>query len=111
LSLTGYALEALFARGIRIANASQAYARSVAEFALGLALLGRRRAFLSHEVMRNGGWGVTNLSSGVRGALLRTARAYKPLLRETPFEPLLKSAWSATKSKLRIPVAGTRGPY
>jgi phosphoglycerate dehydrogenase-like enzyme len=44
----------LFARNIAVANASEAYARTVAEFALGLALLGRRRAFLSHEYMRKG---------------------------------------------------------
>jgi phosphoglycerate dehydrogenase-like enzyme len=57
LSLARHEPEALLARGIRLLNASAAYAESVAEFALGLAILGRRRAFLSHDVMRAGGWG------------------------------------------------------
>jgi phosphoglycerate dehydrogenase-like enzyme len=46
LSLAHLRPEALLARGISLMHAGEAYADSVAEFALGLAILGRRRAFL-----------------------------------------------------------------
>ena len=52
LSLAHHSPDGLLTRNILLVNASHAYADSVAEFALGLAILGRRRAFASHEVMR-----------------------------------------------------------
>ena len=57
LSLGESAPEALISRNIAVVNAAEAYAQSVAEFALGLAILARRCGFTSHELMRRGGWG------------------------------------------------------
>jgi len=111
LSLRHYGPETLFERGIHVVNASESYARTVAEFALGLALLGRRRAFLSHEIMRSGGWGVAPGSRGFRALLLRTARASRPLVRGRGIEPPLKAIWGATKAALRMPDTGKGGPY
>jgi phosphoglycerate dehydrogenase-like enzyme len=110
LSLGRYGVDALFARGVCIANAGEAYARTVAEFTLGLALLGRRRAFLSHHVMRAGGWG-SGPVPGMKNALLRAARASRPMIRATLFEPMLTRAWTTAKGKLRLPDMGDEGPY
>ncbi len=58
LSVARYDPEGLQRRGIALLNARASHAASVAEFALGLAILARRRAFASHDIMRSGGWGV-----------------------------------------------------
>jgi len=101
LSISSYGDTSLFARKIAVANASEAYARTVAEFALGLALLGRRRAFLSHERMREGGWGL-GPSSRFKSMALRLARSAKPIVQRTPFEPFMRHAWNVGKSKLNL---------
>jgi len=75
LSVARYHPEVLLARRIAIINAVDAHADSVAEFALGLAILGRRRAFQGHEAMREGDWGTVRTSP-----LRRLARAVKPML-------------------------------
>ena|SRR5579859_5027638 len=75
LSMERYGPEALLARGVALVNASDAHAESVAEFALGLAILGRRRAFSAHEAMRRGGWGTTAVP-----VWRRLARRIKPRL-------------------------------
>lgn len=75
LSMERFGPEALAARGIALINASDSHAESVAEFALGLAILGRRRAFQGHESMRSGGWG-TSPTPRWRAA----AKTLKPLL-------------------------------
>lgn len=111
LSIRGYGPELLFERGLRVVNASDAYARTVAEFVLGLALLGRRRAFLSHQVMRRGGWGVVPALSGYKGSLMRYARTAAPLMRNTPVEALLKRGWRTAKRRLRIPQAEQGGAF
>jgi len=100
LSLQAHAPEALLSRGIAVVNASAAYAESVAEFALGLAILGRRRAFLSHEVMRQGGWGVR--LEGTRDRLRQLAHHVRPLARMTGLE----GAWLRFKT-LASPVLRT----
>jgi phosphoglycerate dehydrogenase-like enzyme len=105
LSLRHYGPEALFARGVSIVNASEAYAKTVAELVLGLALLGRRRAFLSHEVMRKGGWGTTPHLPGFRGLVARTARAGRTIAGPTPFGPYLKRAWGRARTRLQLPEA------
>ncbi|WP_049974385.1 NAD(P)-dependent oxidoreductase [Azospirillum sp. B4] len=76
LSVARFGAEDLLARGVALVNASDAHADSVAEFALGLAILGRRRAFHGHAVMRAGGWGVARPPTGLRAL----ARGVKPLL-------------------------------
>ncbi|MEA1671849.1 NAD(P)-dependent oxidoreductase [Nitrospirillum sp. BR 11163] len=83
LSVARLGGDGLLARGIALVNASDAHAESVAEFALGLAILGRRRAFHGHAVMRGGGWGVVPLPEGLRGL----AKRLKPALRRLGLLP------------------------
>jgi len=94
LSPAGHDPETLLARGITVVNATQAYAASVAEFALGLAILGRRRAFVSHEIMRRGSWG-TLPPAGFAGIVPRIARTLRPVLRAARMEPFLLRQWRA----------------
>lgn len=93
LSLARHEPEALLARGVRLVNASAAYAESVAEFALGLAILGRRRAFLSHDVMRAGGWGTVPGATGFKGRLNRVARGLRPTIKAAGLETIFLSLW------------------
>jgi phosphoglycerate dehydrogenase-like enzyme/predicted dehydrogenase len=95
LSLARHEPEALLARGVRLVNGSSAYAESVAEFALGLAILGRRRAFLSHDVMREGGWGTVPRATGFKGMLNRAARGLRPAIKGAGLETLFLSLWKA----------------
>jgi phosphoglycerate dehydrogenase-like enzyme len=97
LSLARHQPEELLSRGVTLINASAAYAGSVAEFALGLAILARRHAFASHELMREGGWGVARRTPGVRGALERAARVLRPGVRAMGLESVLLRAWRAGK--------------
>lgn len=80
LSVARHDPAALSARGIEMVNASAAHAESVAEFALGLAILGRRRAFQSHGIMRQGGWGVIPRRPGLKGLLIDWGKRRKPTL-------------------------------
>jgi phosphoglycerate dehydrogenase-like enzyme/predicted dehydrogenase len=97
LSLAHLEPEALLARGISLMHASEAYAESVAEFALGLAILGRRRAFLSHEILRAGGWGSDPGMLGLVGTVRRAARKARPSLKAAGLEKLVLGAWRRTK--------------
>jgi phosphoglycerate dehydrogenase-like enzyme/predicted dehydrogenase len=103
LSLARHEPEALLARGVRLVNGSSAYAESVAEFALGLAILGRRRAFPSHEVMRAGGWGTVPRASGFRGMLNRTARGLRPAMKAAGLESFFLSLWKAASPIVGVP--------
>lgn len=91
LSLRAQLPAALLQRPLVFVNASEAYADSVAEFALALAALARRRAFQSHELMRRGGWGI----APARGpaALRAAARRLRPLLRRLRLESPLTQLW------------------
>jgi phosphoglycerate dehydrogenase-like enzyme/predicted dehydrogenase len=95
LSLSRYEPEALAQRGVTLVNASAAYAQSVADFALGLAILGRRRAFVSHENMRRGFWGTALRPTGVKGPLQNIARQLRPTCKALGLEPLLLRGWRA----------------
>jgi phosphoglycerate dehydrogenase-like enzyme/predicted dehydrogenase len=108
LSLARHEPEVLLARGVRLLNGSSAYAQSVAEFALGLAILGRRRAFLSHDVMREGGWGTVPRAPGFKGRLDRAARALRPAVRRVGLEPFLLRLWK--KTSLGVPGPGSVRP-
>ncbi|MDE1150321.1 MAG: NAD(P)-dependent oxidoreductase [Azospirillaceae bacterium] len=99
LSVARLGGDALLARGIALVNASDAHAESVAEFALGLAILGRRRAFPGHAVMRLGGWGVVVPPRGLRGL----ARRLKPTLRRLGLLP-----W-VLRMKVRLDAGGGGG--
>jgi len=92
LSLASYQPENLLARGISLVNATEAYAESVAEFAFALAVLGRRRAFESHEAMRKGGWG-TGSNAGLKK---RVQRAGAPLARALRLDTPLRALWRRT---------------
>jgi phosphoglycerate dehydrogenase-like enzyme/predicted dehydrogenase len=104
LSLARHEPEALLARGVRLVNGSSAYADSVAEFALGLAILGRRRAFLSHEVMRAGGWGTVPRATGFKGMLKRAARGLRPAIKAAGLESFVLNIWKAASPILGVPV-------
>jgi phosphoglycerate dehydrogenase-like enzyme/predicted dehydrogenase len=109
LSLARHEPEALLARGIALLNASSAYAESVAEFALGLAILGRRRAFISHSVMRGGGWGTTLRTPGLRGLVQRTALNLRPAMRAAGLESFFLGVWKAAKPLVEVPAARAVG--
>jgi phosphoglycerate dehydrogenase-like enzyme/predicted dehydrogenase len=93
LSLSHLEPDILLDRGVALMHASEAYADSVAEFALGLAILGRRRAFASHEIMRAGGWGTDPANLGLKAALRRARRVLRPSLRALGLEPLAMDVW------------------
>jgi phosphoglycerate dehydrogenase-like enzyme/predicted dehydrogenase len=103
LSLGRHAPEVLLARGIALVNASAAYAESAAEFALGLAILARRRAFISHEVMRGGGWGTALRTPGFRSAVKRLAGYMRPAIRAAQLEPFFLGLWRAAKPLVEAP--------
>ncbi len=107
LSLSHLEPQALLARGIELMHASQSHAESVAEFALGLAILGRRRAFMSHEIMRAGGWGTDPAALGLTATFRRARRAFRPRLRALGLEPLAMRVWRQTGPLL---VPGSAGP-
>jgi phosphoglycerate dehydrogenase-like enzyme/predicted dehydrogenase len=106
LSVARYDPETLLARGVRIVNASAAYADSVAEFALALATLARRRAFVSHEAMRAGGWGTAYQVRGLKGRVRQAARALRPALSRLGLDPLLRRAWVRVAARVAGPPAG-----
>src|SRR5580658_2171581 len=81
LSVAHYDPEGLQQRGIALLNARASHAASVAEYALGLAILARRRAFASHDVMRSGGWGVRPAPRGFAGMVRTAWRIIRPLLK------------------------------
>ncbi|HEY0748968.1 MAG TPA: NAD(P)-dependent oxidoreductase [Steroidobacteraceae bacterium] len=104
LSLARHEPEALLARGVRLVNGSSAYAESVAEFAFGLAILGRRRAFPSHDVMRAGGWGTVPRTPGFKGMLVRIARGLRPGIQAIGLETFFLRLW-----KMASPLIGVSG--
>ncbi len=108
LSLAHHDPETLLARGITLVNATQAYSESVAEFALGLAILGRRRAFASHDIMRRGGWGTMPPSQSA-GIVPRLARKLRPVARAARIEPFLLRLWR-TRRGMQAANAGAMGP-
>ncbi len=97
LSFTRHRPDLLRERGVALVNASDAYAESVAEFAFGLAVLARRRAFASDAIMRRGGWGTVSGPRGWRAMALRSARALRPALTRMGLEPVLLKAWRRTR--------------
>jgi phosphoglycerate dehydrogenase-like enzyme/predicted dehydrogenase len=103
LSLSPFAPELLLARGIALVNASDAHAETVAEFALALAILGRRRAFVSHAAMRQGGWGTRLRTPGIMGFVERWARASRPAIKAIGLEPVLLGAWNAARPMTGVP--------
>ena len=106
LSFARHRPEALLERGITLVNASQAYAESLAELALGLAILGRRRAFSSDRIMREGGWGTT---PPPRGAIRQAARGIRPALARAGLEQPLRELWRRTPlAAAGPPAAGPR---
>ena len=93
LSFARHRPEQLLERGITLVNASRTYAESLAELALGLAILARRRAFSSDRIMRQGGWGTTPRPMGLGGAVRRAAGAVRPALAAIRMEQALLKLW------------------
>jgi phosphoglycerate dehydrogenase-like enzyme len=110
LSLARHEPEELLARGVKLINASAAYAESVAEFAFGLAILARRRAFLSHELMRAGGWGTQPRPRGLKGMLVQVARSARPLMRAARLERFFLRLWRRASSQLGMPGLSSERP-
>ena len=104
LSLARHEPERLLGRGVALINASEAYAESVAEFAFGLAVLARRRAFVSDQVMRKGGWGSSPQPQGWKSLALQAAQALRPMLANAGLEPALLKLWRETQSLHHIEV-------
>jgi phosphoglycerate dehydrogenase-like enzyme/predicted dehydrogenase len=98
LSFARHQPDLLLNRGVALVNASQAYADTVAEFALGLAILARRRGFLSDRTMRGGGWGTTPQAPGWKGHALNTAQALRPAAAALGLESTLLSAWRRSRA-------------
>jgi phosphoglycerate dehydrogenase-like enzyme/predicted dehydrogenase len=101
LSVGRHNPEAWLERGVSLVNASEAYAGSVAEFALGLAILGRRRAFGSNSAMRAGGWGTDPSMTGFRRWLHRVARASRPAIRSIGLEAPAARLWKQSQMRMR----------
>jgi phosphoglycerate dehydrogenase-like enzyme/predicted dehydrogenase len=102
LSLRRYNPDLLLDRGLTLVNASRTYAESVAEFALGLAILARRRAFNSSEAMRSGNWGTAMPGRGARGALVRLARRIRPVAARLGIERRLARIWRSRPSLVAL---------
>lgn len=102
LSLKRFGADGLLDRGITLVNATHAYAESVAEFALALAILGRRRAFDSSEAMRRGGWGAAHPATGGREAILRAATFARSIAVRLRIERALLRAWRRSPALVRL---------
>jgi len=102
LSLKRFGADKMIDRGITLVNASHAYAESVAEFALGLAILGRRRAFASNEAMRRGSWGTAVPENGARGAILRAAKSARSVAARLRIESALLRLWRRSPALTRL---------
>jgi phosphoglycerate dehydrogenase-like enzyme/predicted dehydrogenase len=109
LSLARHEPQALLARNVTLLNSTEAYAESVAEFAFALAVLARRRAFVSHEVMREGGWGVERRARGMRAMFRRFALALRPAAKVVGVDAVLTRAWKAGGPLLNPVIARAPG--
>jgi len=103
LSLAHLSPELLLARGIALVNASSAYAESAAEFALGLAILARRRAFVSNAGMRAGGWGTALRAPGLRGMVRQMAVDLRPAIKAARLEPMFLNLWRTIEPIVEMP--------
>jgi phosphoglycerate dehydrogenase-like enzyme/predicted dehydrogenase len=103
LSVAHHDAETLLAREIAVVNATQTYAQSVAEFAFGLAILARRRAFISHDIMRRGGWGTRIATPGLGGFVSRLARRLRPVMRAVGIEQVLMRLWRTWHGTESVP--------
>jgi phosphoglycerate dehydrogenase-like enzyme len=110
LSLHRHGADRLLDCGIALVNASHAYAESVAEFALGLAILGRRRAFVTDLVMRGGGWGATPKSHGWRAAVVSVERTVRSIASRAGLETPLLKAWRSFVPRSGLAPVQASGP-
>lgn len=96
-SVRKYNAHAILTRRIPILNASEVYARSVAEFALMQALVGLKRASRSHDLMRSGGWGHdASIRKGRFGAFARIAAGKLPGFLSKPLRSVKRAVAGAS---------------
>lgn len=107
-SLKKYNPEAIIQKGIPIINASDAYAETVAEFALMLAILGVRNASRSHDVMRKGGWGVVYMG-GFGNTFFKILNILKSGSYLGKLRQSLKHLWERVPSSLKKKVEEAKG--
>jgi phosphoglycerate dehydrogenase-like enzyme/predicted dehydrogenase len=98
LSVARHEPQSLLDCGITIVNASAAYAASVAEFALAVAVLARRRAFASHSLIQTGEWGTDPSAAGITGFLRRSARHLRPALKASGLNSFVQTLWLKTRT-------------
>ena len=96
-SVKRYNPEGMLARGIPIINTAEAYAEVVAEFTLMLAILGVRRASVSHDEMRQGGWG--GQTPGIRQRAIPLIREFGRTVLPASAKAALSPAFQAVTSK------------
>lgn len=111
LSVQNYGADRLLDRGIALVNATKAYAESVAEFALGLAILARRRAFVSDGNLHSGGWGTITETTGWHAIARRCGRALRPVAVRLGVETHLRDAWRSLaphSGPAPVPTSGPR---
>jgi phosphoglycerate dehydrogenase-like enzyme/predicted dehydrogenase len=96
-SVKKYNPETIVKKGIPIINASDRYAETVAEFILLQAITGVRKASLSHDVMRGGGWGIIPRNKKTELSLLIRDTLNKPSL--SLVKSLMKPFWKQAKAR------------
>ena len=92
-----YNPEGMLARGIPIINTAETYAEVVAEFTLMLAILGVRRASVSHDEMRHGGW--RGQTRGIRQRAIPFIRNFGIAILPASAKAALRPAFHSLASK------------
>lgn len=95
-SVKKYNPDVVVKRNIPLINVSDVYADTVAEFCLMQAIVGIRRASLSHDIMRKGGWGFKT-QGGFYSFAMKAAK--NPLVQK--IKPLLIPLWKVIEPKVK----------
>jgi len=95
-SVKKYNPDVVVKRNIPLINVSDVYADTVAEFCLMQAIIGVRRASLSHDIMRKGGWGLKT-QGGFYSSITKAVK--NPLIKK--IKPLLIPLWKIIEPKIK----------
>ncbi|MFT5179653.1 MAG: phosphoglycerate dehydrogenase-like enzyme/predicted dehydrogenase [Candidatus Paceibacteria bacterium] len=103
-SVKNWGAEFAMEKNISILNTADVYADAVAEFIVMQALVGLRRASVSHDAIRRGGWGfsASSLSNKLKKNILKFARYYIPEKIKAPLRSLKSFLMTATSSKKTV---------